>query len=205
MKKIYLWLCLSLLMFSCSSDDEPTGIENVDPGHFTLQAIYPHLPFQNFNDHSVAVFRDANTKEARFNITIEERVVDFFHESKKLSFNELTFRYSPQNIELPTFVAVANLRDLPDSGLTEMIHCHSENFFSSFFEHKLEIIPGTDYKTTILNETLNFMGETFENAYSNILVQENPPDLIRMYYQGQLGLVGFKDSSGKTWVFDRFE
>ena len=203
MSKISFYIFLLFIISAC--EEEPT-FQPPELDHYQLDKALNHLPFDQFNEYSIAIFRDADGKEITFKLSIDEDVIESFADDNLYTTNQITFRYGVDfDFEIPNIEVVARVEYLPELGFTEMLFCKSFIPISSFAGDKLIIIPGQTYKDTAFNEEFTWMGETFENAYFNVLIEENPIDNIKLFYNASIGIIGFTDSTSKKWIFDRFE
>jgi hypothetical protein len=204
--KNLIYISIFILIASCESEPTfpPPGVD-----HYKLDKVLDHMPFDQFNEYSKAIFRDANGKQIAFTLTIDEDVFDFFTDEGIYSTNRITFGYiNDFDFEIPELEVIAKIDSLPTLGLTEHLICTTSSLFISSFSGfipKLTILPGQSYQNTILNEEFTWMEETFQNVYSNVLIEETNPSNVKIFYQSSIGIVGFTDNSNKSWVFERFE
>lgn len=203
MSKISFYIFLLFIISACNS--EPT-FQPPELDHYQLDAVLDHMPFDKFNEFSKAIFRDIEGLEFTFKLSINEDIVESFAGNDIYTSNQITFRYGVDfDFEIPTLEVIARVEYLPELEFTEMLVCKTIIPISSFSGEKLNIIPGQNYQNTVLNENFSWMGEKFENVYANVLIEENPVDNIKVFYQSSIGIIGFNDNIGKAWIFDRFE
>lgn len=202
MRKLFFFFVVLLFITSC--DNEPPEVQQ--PEHFILEKLNVHLPFDQFNSSTKAIFRNISGEEFVFGLSIKETFVSRQFQDIQYTYNKIKFSYNTDfNFTVPNFSFETSLEYLTDLGYTEFILCGSSIVSASASLVDLTIIPGTDYQNTILNKEFSFMGEMFTDVYSNVLVEENPLSSVKIYFQSKNGIIGFKDNNGSDWIFDRFE
>jgi len=208
MKYTILLFTLILSAIACQKEIDQLEMEqeNIEPEHHVLKDIIDHLPFDQFNDFTKAIFRNSAGVEISFLLSIDEEVVEKQSDEGIFTTNEITFKYeNPVSFEIPNFSVVASFEYFEDLEFKEVIICNTIDFAFFVALPKLTIIPNQDYKNTILNEEFLWLGEEYMNVYSNILIQENDSDKTKIFYQSPVGIIGFVDNSNNSWVLDRFE
>ena len=202
--KNLIFLLAVILISACESE---SILQPPDNNHLGLDEILDHMPFDQFNEYSKAIFKNANGKQFAFNLTIDEDVFDISTGEDIYSTNQITFGYRTGfDLEIPEITIIAKIDSLHDRGYTELLICSTSVLISSFSQNpKLTIIPSQSYLSTILNEEFVWMGETFENVYSNVLIEENNPSNVKIFYQSPNGIIGFADALNESWIFDRYE
>lgn len=200
MRKLFFALCIVCIsaFSSCSSDEGKTN---------DLDGILTMLPFEGFNNNSRAVFQNTQGKTISFILNIDDRVLDINTGEELISIPQLTFEYRniTNNIDIPNISVIATIDNLQDIGRTEVIYCRISDFLSSIIENKLEIVQDMDYGNTALSQEFIWMGEKFENVYSNVLIEENPVNNVSLFYQVPTGIIGFNDRKGISWIFIGYE
>ena len=202
MNKIAFYISFALLISACDSNQiDPTP----EVEHFVLSEVLDHLPFDQFNNYSKAFFRDTLGNEFAFNLALEEKLVGDFTSETQYTYNQIAFRYQLEfDMGIYPIAVIATFQDLPEKGLSEIIICRTSST-SSFERPELEIIPETDFKNTLFNEEYTWLGETFQNVYSNECLGINIEDNLKIFYQPNIGVIGLTDNLNRSWVFDRFE
>lgn len=196
-----------LLLISFSACEKDTIIKDVvEPEHIPLDEIVDFLPFEQFNNNSTAIFRNAKGKKIKFGLSIREKIVDRFFDNKIYTANKVTFVYSTEfNFTIPNLIIEASVEQIPDIGQTEIIKCGSSISNVILQILNLTIIPDRNYENTVLNKEFSWMGESFTDVYSNILIEENDISPITMFYNASMGIIGFRDNENITWILDGFE
>jgi hypothetical protein len=204
MKNFSFYILLSLLFIACTPKEPIQIIPELD--HIALDEILNSLPFDKFNEYSKAVFNNGKEKLRVFALTIDEDVLVISKDGELITINQITFGYRTNfSFEISDMEVIATIDSLPSRGYTELLKCRAFMPFSSVINDNLTIIPGETYQNTVLNEEFTWLGETFENVYSNVLIEENSNDNVKLYYQASIGIIGFVDNLGEQWLFDHFE
>ena len=194
-----------LFMFSfLSSCDKEEPETSPDPIHLSLDQILDHLPFDQFNAYSKAIFRDSLGSEVEFFLSIREDIKEDISRDTLYSFNEIRLIYGLEfDIGLLPIIMRATFTKSTSEGLREIIKCNLSKS-SSFSNPELEIIPETEFKNTILIEEFDWMGESFTNVYGNNCLL-NAEGIHKIYFQSTVGIIALTDNTGKCWILDRFE
>lgn len=202
MKMRVIYLCILVTISACQSEQDDPILE---PQHFALDEILDFLPFEQFNNHSLAIFRDSLGNEFAFSLDVNEKLSGNFETEIPYTYNQISFRYGLEfDFGILPITVIATMEDLPDRGLTEMIFCRFSSS-QSFEKPELEIIPKSNYKNTLFNEEYTWVNETFANVYSNKCIVLNNQENLKILFQPSLGIIGLTDESGRQWIFDRFE
>ena len=202
MNKIAFYSCFLILITACESNQiDPTP----EVKHFVLSEVLDHLPFDQFNTYSKAFFRDTLGNEFAFNMALDEKLVGDFASETQFTNNQIAFRYQLEfDMGIFPITVIATFQNLPKKGLSEIIICRSSSA-TSFERPELEIIPETNYKNTLYNEEYTWLGETYNNVYSNECIGINPEENLKIFYQPTIGVIGLTDNLNRSWIFDRFE
>lgn len=203
MKIIFPLIFIAIFFSACQEMTEP---EIDEPQHFTFTDSLDHLPLDNFNNYSKVIFRNSFGENKEFSIKISEDVVDKKFEDIPYSTNKLSFQYQTAfNFAISNLTVEASIEYLQDRGFSEVIKCDTHLEATNVEASKLYIVPNENYENTILNEKFIWMEEEFTNVYSNVLIQENATDNVKIFYQPAVGIIGFVDFANNSWILDRFE
>lgn len=202
MRLILYFVCIVFFITGCKESEPEIQV----PIHFPIESLTDDLPFEQFNNFTKAIFTNSSGLEATYSISIQEEVVSKQYLDFKYTYNKTNFSYDIDfSFLMPSLLISTSLDYLNEMKKNEVIYCGSRIVPASAPSVHLTILPGTEYINTILNDEFEWMGTTFKNVYSNSLIDENSFNEVRIFYNSEIGIIGFTDFNNSDWIFDRYE
>lgn len=205
MKKTILFLALINLMLTSSCGDKE---ENFTPSDTELGAIKSLLPLDQFEQNTIAVFKNKNGVEKPLNIStkleiIQKNINNVSYQSESL---HLIYKDADDASFNITVTASSEINDQQTP--TEIINCSLSPSNSSVLPNIPLITIDTNGNTRAgqFHESDILLNINFDQVFlSNIYDTTNQNEYEDLYYTTELGIIGFLDGQDTFWVFTRFE
>ena len=194
------FLVLSLIFIACSNSEDITNELN----KLRIESLNQFVPVQNLENHSIVVFKDVNGNEKKLNIshsssTETSEIDEIQYEREIKSF---TLSDSLNSEYVLNILMSSHYQDV--STVILSIDCSLLTNVNNGWIPSIRL--DEDGNSRIGNKEDITLGlKEFIDVFSNLELPDIETKYSKIFYNYELGFVGFYDSENHLWYLDRYE
>ncbi|MEL6866467.1 MAG: hypothetical protein AAFP19_18725 [Bacteroidota bacterium] len=200
MKKIILFLPI-ILLIACNKDTDKQGLTPLN-----IDNIRSFIPSGKYDRYSKIIYTDINGAEKVLYISMSDEDQIKMYDGQNYTTERLSYGLVEKDNQEYRIGIWATAQYDNASSYTQIFGCAIFTSLNNGYIPSIDIgEDGFIWGGVKRDEVLN--GKSFSDVYSMGDVSNDPPDFVynQLYYNFELGVVGFHDRENHLWVFDRFE
>ncbi len=198
MKNYFLAIFLFTILSCSDTADMPIQLDNLN-----VESLETYVPINYLESHSSVVFKNEQDAEMEFEIirstTLETSTIDDLEYEREIKSCTLK-NHNTLNFSLEILMSALYY---DQNTVVKSVSCYLRRGGNNGWIPTI-LLDGKGETLIGQSETMTLGSRTFDDVFSSIKPPENQQEYSQIFYNYELGFVGFLGAENELWYWDEY-